>query len=55
MTVALTDNQFGALVSFTYNVGIAAFLGSSLLRKLNVGHYDAVPAELARWATTTAR
>ena len=36
-------------MSFTYNVGIAAFLGSSLLRKLNVGHHDAVPAEPARW------
>jgi lysozyme len=47
--VHLTDNQFGALVSFTYNVGVGAFQKSSLLRKLNAGDYDAVPAELARW------
>lgn len=47
--VPLTDNQFGALVSFTYNVGVGAFEGSTLLRKLNAGQYDAVPGELARW------
>lgn len=47
--VPLTDNQFGALVSFTYNVGIGAFQRSTLLRRLNAGEYDAVPSELARW------
>lgn len=33
--VQLTDCQFGALVSFTYNVGIGAFRRSTLLRKVN--------------------
>jgi lysozyme len=47
--VALTDNQFGALVSFAYNVGIAAFESSTLLRKLNAGGYESVPAEMLRW------
>ncbi|CAA0096323.1 Uncharacterised protein [Starkeya nomas] len=47
--VHLTDSQFGALVSFTYNVGENAFARSTLLRKLNAGDYDAVPGELARW------
>ncbi|MGA0564183.1 lysozyme [Ancylobacter sp. VNQ12] len=47
--VHLTDNQFGALVSFAFNVGNKAFANSSLLKKLNAGNYDAVPAELARW------
>lgn len=47
--VALTDNQFGALVSFAFNVGVAAFAKSTLLKKLNAGQYGAVPAELARW------
>lgn len=47
--VHLSDNQFGALVSFTFNVGITAFSTSTLLKKLNAGNYDAVPAELARW------
>lgn len=47
--VPLTDNQFGALVSFTFNVGVGAFECSTLLKKLNAQQYDAVPAELARW------
>lgn len=47
--VTLTDNQFAALVSFAFNVGITAFAKSTLLRKLNKGDYAAVPSELARW------
>lgn len=47
--VSLNDNQFGALVSFTFNVGVGAFKGSTLLKKLNAGDYAAVPAQLARW------
>jgi lysozyme len=47
--VDLTDNQFAALVSWSYNVGVGAMRRSSLIRKLNAGEYDAVPAELARW------
>lgn len=47
--VDLNDNQFGALVSFVFNVGAGAFRGSSLLRKLNAGDYGAVPGELAKW------
>lgn len=48
--VPLTDNQFGALVSFTYNVGDGAFKSSTLLKKLNAGDYASVPAQLARWS-----
>lgn len=51
--VDLTDNQFGALVSFVFNVGTGAFRGSTLLRKLNSGDYDSVPKELARWNKIT--
>jgi lysozyme len=47
--VPLNDNQFGALVSFTYNVGDNAFKGSTLLKKLNAGDYQTVPAQMARW------
>ncbi|AQX20358.1 lysozyme [Bartonella sp. WD16.2] len=45
----LTDEQFAALVSFCYNVGTSAFCNSTLLRKLNKGDYEAVPAELQKW------
>jgi len=47
--VPLNDNQFGALVSFAFNVGNRSFLKSPLLKKLNSGQYDAVPTELAKW------
>lgn len=47
--VGLSDNQFGALASFAFNVGLGAFKKSTLLKKLNKGDYAAVPAELARW------
>jgi lysozyme len=47
--VKLTDWQFAALVSFAFNVGVRAFEKSTLLKKLNEGDYDAVPAQLMRW------
>ena len=47
--VDITDNQFGALVSFCYNVGITAFKNSTLLKKVNAKDFDAVPPELMRW------
>jgi lysozyme len=47
--VPLSDGQFGALVSWCFNVGEGAASRSSLIRKLNAGEYDAVPGELARW------
>lgn len=47
--VPLTDNQFGALVSWAFNVGENAASRSTLIRKLNTGDYDAVPSELMRW------
>ena len=48
-TVALTQNQFDALVDFTFNCGAGAFKTSTLLRKLNAGNYGGACAELARW------
>ena len=49
--VALDQAQFDALVSFAYNVGLGqnGFAGSTLLRVLNAGHYDQVPAQMMRW------
>jgi lysozyme len=47
--VPLTQNQFDALVSLAFNIGSNAFAKSTLVRVLNGGHYDQVPAQLARW------
>lgn len=47
--VALDQNQFDALVSFTFNVGVGAFTSSTLLKVLNQSQYDGVPDQLRRW------
>ncbi|MCJ8281044.1 MAG: lysozyme, partial [Rivularia sp. ALOHA_DT_140] len=38
--VDINQNQFDALVSFTYNLGIGAFQRSTLLKKINAGKFD---------------
>lgn len=53
ITVPLTDNQFAALVSFTFNVGENNLRNSTLRRKLNAGQYDAAPAQLSLWVKAT--
>lgn len=53
--VELSDNQFGALVSFAFNVGTGAFGRSTLLKKLNKGDYAAVPGELAKWVNNDGK
>lgn len=47
--VKLIQCQFDALVSFIFNVGETNFRKSTLLKLLNKGRYDAVPAQLMRW------
>jgi lysozyme len=49
VTKPLNDNQFSALVCFTFNVGSGNFLSSTLLKNLNAGWYSQVPAQLSRW------
>lgn len=53
--VDLSQNQFDALVSFAYNVGVGAFQKSTLLRKLNKSDYASVPAELMKWTRAGGR
>ena len=47
--VPLTQNQFDALVSFAFNVGVGAFKKSTLLRLLNQGNYKQAADEFMRW------
>lgn len=53
--VKLTQSQYNALVSFAFNVGVGAFRKSTLLRLLNAGDYDAVPAQMQRWIFSAGR
>jgi GH24 family phage-related lysozyme (muramidase) len=50
VNVPLNDNQFSALVSFTYNVGSGALRSSTLLKMLNQGSdVLAVADQFPRW------
>lgn len=44
-----TDKQLGAMTSLAYNVGLANFRSSTLLRKFNAGDISGVSAEFPRW------
>jgi len=49
VTVPLNQNQFDALVAFTYNVGAGALENSTLLRDLNGGDTQKAAGEFSRW------
>lgn len=47
--VPLTANQFSALASFVYNLGVGNFQKSTLLKKLNAKDYHGAADEFDRW------
>jgi lysozyme len=47
--VPLEQNQFDALVSWVYNLGSGNLQSSTMLRVLNEGKYEEVPAQIRRW------
>lgn len=51
----LSDQQFSALVSFAYNVGIGAFRKSSVLQAANAGEHARVPQRLCLWVKAGGR
>lgn len=53
--VPLTDGQRAAFLSFAFNVGDAAFCGSTLVRKANAGDIDGACAELSRWVYASGK
>lgn len=53
--VPLTDGQFDALVSFTFNLGGGALQRSTLRRKVNREEHADVPEEFMRWVWAGGR
>ncbi len=47
--VELSQNQFDALVAWTFNLGPGNLSESTMLKKLNEGDYESVPDEMRRW------
>lgn len=47
--IEVTQNQFDALVSLAYNIGLGAFKNSTLLRQLNRGNFVGASQEFLRW------
>ena len=55
ITVPLSQNQFDALVSFTFNLGAATLQRSTLRRTLNRKQYGQVPMQLERYVFAAGR
>lgn len=49
VAVPLTQGQFDALTDFVFNLGAGRLAGSTLLRLLNQGDYNAAGAQLKYW------
>jgi len=47
--VSLTQNQYDALVSFVFNVGVNAFKRSTMLRFINLKQFTKAQQEFDRW------
>lgn len=49
LKVEVNENQFSALVSFAYNVGLGALKNSTMLKKINSSNFDGAAQEFLRW------
>jgi len=49
VTVPIDQNEYDALVSFAFNLGVSALKGSTLLKKLNQGDYHGAADQFSRW------
>lgn len=49
ITIKLSQNQFDALASFVYNLGIGTLKTSTLLGLLNQGYYNLIPNQIRRF------
>jgi lysozyme len=49
VTGPVNQNQFDALISFAYNLGLGALHGSTLLRLVNQGDMEDAANEFPKW------
>lgn len=49
VTVPLNQNQYDALTAWSYNIGVGAACGSTLVKLLNQGQYTNACNQLLRW------
>ncbi|MDB9525987.1 lysozyme [Oscillatoria sp. CS-180] len=49
LTINTNSDQFSAMVSFSFNVGLGAYRDSTLLRKHNAGDFAGAANEFLRW------
>ena len=47
--IEVSQNQFDAMVSLAYNIGLGAFKNSTLLGQLNRGNFVGASQEFLRW------
>ena len=51
--VPVTQNEFDACCSLTFNIGLGGFQGSSVLRQLNMGNYGQAARDFLMWDIPT--
>ena len=47
--VPLSQGEYDAFISLSYNIGASAFCNSTLVRKLNAGDYDGACKQILVW------
>jgi len=47
--VPLSQNEYEAYVSLSYNIGVQGFCGSTLVKKLNAYDYEGACNEILKW------
>lgn len=55
VSVPLNQNEFDALCSFVYNIGVTAFKNSTLLRYLNADDRSGAAGQFLRWNRDNGR
>lgn len=51
--VSLNQNQYDAIVSFVYNVGLGSFKASTMLRMINLKNFLGASDQFTRWVYIT--